>query len=480
MVVTGRRAVPWVAATIALAALSCRCSRDVEQHAEADAADAEVETAFDSTPLGIDGDTRPVMVEDSTPPPSVDAGPPPFPGTWVNIPGLPECPTLWVSKDPATDVADTWSACPSGRPGCERMATAWSTERGEKIQIPRFGRRGSNGEFVAYERVYPRPPGLLGFDWLVHVVQSPKNVPQLAIAVDNRGGPAGKCVGRVFPSPDLLPFLVNVPGLAPAIKHYSLFKYGSPSAPVDQFKLANAAFVPPPGFFNQLGVGDRRIFFGTRGPTSIAVVDIATHAVVYKVGSGSAPVELPFIVRKGAIAGWSGSPQGIAFVDDYGKVAKIHELTPPRELRALQVDPSSDAVVWVDGEYSLNDAGAPWLSGFVLWTAPFATTAADFKPRRVTRFDSDAYRMLRGTVIAHRGYALLSISDLEMRLVRLSDGQGWTLSADPDDRWVWPAYVDDEEVRIVIDNRLPGGSPQMKTFVRLKIASLGPPNVPPT
>lgn len=104
-------------------------------------------------------------------------------------------------------------------------------------------------------------------------------------------------------------------------------------------------------------------------------------------------------MRKGAIAAWWKSPHGIAFVDEDGKVAKIHEFTSPRELRALQVDPSNDAILWVDGEYTISDAGDPWLSGFVLWTAPFATAAADFKPRRVTGFDSDAYHRRRRSTV---------------------------------------------------------------------------------
>jgi len=343
------------------------------------------------------------------------------------------------------------------------METAWTTSlSGDKVLPIGSARRGADGAVAVYERSWPMS---YSFEMAMDIVQSPKHMPVFGLLEEFRGGMAGKCTAGLHAGPLGMVAAARDPRSA-TTEHYIVFDYERPDVARDVFTLEPIQYVDAPGHSNRLTVGDRRLFLGTTEPAGVAVVDLGTHTVIRRVTATSPRVARPEAVRKGAIGTYAWS-SGIAFIDDDGNVTTL--LDPPSMFGAVKVDATTDDLVWLREE----TPGGP----LVLWTAPFSSTAAALRPRRVTAFESTALsNYLEDAILVNDGYVLVKVNVLEMLLLRLSDGRGWTLAPEPEDQWAWPAFVDRDEVWIAVDKR---GltSRTLRTFVRLRIDAMGEPDV---
>lgn len=428
---------------------------------------ADNATAETSPPI-VDSavaDIADVQVEDVWSLPS-DGAPPPFEGNWSNVLGLPECPNIWLSRTPQTDVADEWTPCSGPRPGCFRMSTPWAPSSANRVTSEdRMDRRPGLDELFEYARTFPLE---LMPRRTVSIVQSPVTIPRLALAQLI----SGECGAGLTMAPSHAVLAVGIRG-RPAAMRLVTVPYADPAVPVDAFEVRDEDVTTGGGHVNRLAVGDRRVFLGTSGtgPHSIAVVDRATHLVIKKVGPDSAPVESPMPVPGGAISAWHQWPYGIAFIDENGTVEKLHTVRDEL-LLAVRVDPATGTVVWVT---DLNSGGAD-SARFTIWAAPAVRRAADFRPRALAKFSSAAWTALEGAFVANEGYVLTKQDELRALLVRLSDGARWTVAPEAEDRWSWTAFVTRKEIGMIVGDRAHLGVlvRDMRTIVRLSIDGLGP------
>ncbi|MBK8213751.1 MAG: hypothetical protein IPK71_08370 [Myxococcales bacterium] len=111
-----------------------------------------------------------------------------------------------------------------------------------------------------------------------------------------------------------------------------------------------------------------------------------------------------------------------------------------------------------------------------LWTAPFATTAASLQRRAVARLPTAYPFVFNAGMILARGASYTSF-----RLIRVSDGMGWDVAAEPDHASVDPLWVNDDFVWQWVSGSQPGepGFPTKNVLLKLPRAPLGAPTVLP-
>jgi hypothetical protein len=94
------------------------------------------------------------------------------------------------------------------------------------------------------------------------------------------------------------------------------------------------------------------------------------------------------------------------------------------ELVMFRIDRArADSLMWVEAA-----ASAPSMNG-VLYTSPYAKNPTGVVRRRVTAIEDQTTLSL--SMVANAGYALIAQSEEHVLLVRLSDGMGWTINAEP-------------------------------------------------
>src|SRR5262249_41504033 len=98
-----------------------------------------------------------------------------------------------------------------------------------------------------------------------------------------------------------------------------------------------------------------------------------------------------------------------------------------------------EQIVWLEGERPIFD-----YTNIALWTAPYATSAADIRPRKVATL-GEIHRA-GGGLVANAGVVLTLQTKTSARLTRLSDGKSWNVAAEPGQRFIQPLWVDDDEV----------------------------------
>jgi len=181
------------------------------------------------------------------------------------------------------------------------------------------------------------------------------------------------------------------------------------------------------------------------------------------------PLGLSHMARDRIIAhtfGDGGYPDGLVAIDATGAVSSILAPSSRRTHRGLGIDRSNgDALVWIQQV----DRGPA-----ELWTSPFAVDAPGFAPRKIgidKAFDSDSTFLL-----AHNGLAVYSPTRGKIRLVRLSDGLGWTLQADPQNPFAYPAGITDDEVWAFTTDDKDDTWP--RDIYAFRLDSLGPPTEP--
>lgn len=192
-------------------------------------------------------------------------------------------------------------------------------------------------------------------------------------------------------------------------------------------------------------------------------------------GGGISQLEDAKPVQDGFVAFRLNTQVQLDFVRPDGSSTRLARAPGARHICGFAIDRSdSESLVWVESD-TIQPA-----SNTVLFTAPRATSEASLVRRRVTAFD-DTDGLCGGRMIVNGGYALIRVSNTEARLIRLLDGAGWTITAEPGTVFVKEMWVDNTDVWLAtgIQPFLPGSESVYEDgIVRITRASLGPPTIP--
>lgn len=147
---------------------------------------------------------------------------------------------------------------------------------------------------------------------------------------------------------------------------------------------------------------------------------------------------------------------------------------------ACCLETDGQQMVWFQGAGYL---GSEKYAEVNLMRSPLATSAAELEPAVVRPAYQDT--VIAGGGVVGGGYAAHSerpngtpLESARLIVTRLSDGHYWIIPPRPGMLWLWPLYVDAEEVAITEDVDSNEYLPTHWTIVRLALSSLGPP-LPP-
>ncbi len=217
-----------------------------------------------------------------------------------------------------------------------------------------------------------------------------------------------------------------------------------------------------------IGVGQNRLFLETYVPSSVAIFDLEARSIVARAAS-SIPVEQPHTVPDGAFVLDANPPFAVGLLHNDGTYARVVEPTAPHLVTWVTIDRSNaNALVWMESD----DQGT--YVNPILWTAPYATTAGAVQRTKVAVLTESVHRGGR-SMIANRSVCLNIVTNSAALLTRLSDGAGWTITAEPGRRFVDPVWVDDDEIWILTEPDALDARPN--GMMRFSRATLGLPTV---
>lgn len=417
-----------VFALVAVGCSGCPQNSSVDGSAVDSSGDAAGDSMVDTS--------RPEVLADSGESPDATGGYGPFVGDWGAFPGPPGCSDL-LAKDPGTSVGPLkWEPCPSGRAGCERLVVDWGFgKRRLEVGYPEPVVVGGDGPLIPFLRIYndPARPSIAKYG-ITAAQPIPKSgaLPLLAVGQDTTSGKSPPACGLAL---DFGPwgFVASKSYVEEkqvfaysrtwdgSIEHKRLYSYGSLiSQPVGDTVFA--------------AVTSAAMRLETDLPRGLAIIDLATGDV----NSAKSPpraVETPRAVSGGTITRMIGPPWGLYFASDTGASAQILATATGRAVLQHVVDHArADAILWVEGTPDFKDT--------ILWDSPLARTMTELKPRKVARMPEGWW----GKVVANAGVVLFSVDGSTARLLRISDGLGWTIRSEPDLVFKSAVWADDNEV----------------------------------
>lgn len=383
-------------------------------------------------------------------------------GEWDPVPGAtPRCDML-IAKNPARDVTPIkWKPCPSGRAGCQVQDIDFTT-RLDATTIVILNREpvriGPGGKpYVLFRRWYPRPD-LQAAEHMMVVVQPLDGTPAFAAA------------SPLTPGTDCFDY-ANLSATGPVhdvswLSRASTTHRQAAWTAIDSFATVEASARATLGPQGTSMASDTSILVFTV-PDGTVFVNRGTGAVtVPRDGNGirvyfDTARELP----DGFLAHATSVPDPV-YVHSDGTFAKLLSAPPGRLVSGYAVDRTqANALVWVEADGILPSTNS------VLYTSPFATTAAGLVPRRVTATDDPSGG---GYMIVANGLALNRVSTSRMLLTRLSDGVSWAIDADPGTGFSEGIWADENEVWVLGGKRYSNGDVLEHGFVRFARSSLGP------
>ncbi len=333
-------------------------------------------------------------------------------------------------------------------------------------------KRLRNGEVVLqYIRRYPDPTATSTYDRSMTVVYTLDGAARAAFAEDGRlhGREPGssRCHYEVSVGND---YIIQQTQLSRELTNiYSYSPVSAPQVWKPIREISNAEFKGYPGL--QASDGLHACVF----PAGVGLLDLAKERVI-GVPNGL-ELQGPRPIQDGAVALRFGATQILLdFLNYDGTTTRLVTPEGARFAAGFALDRSQgDSLVWVEAD------GISPATNAVLFASPPARSAAQVVRRRVTAYDNpgglDATRM-----IANNGYALILTNTKSAILVRLSDGAGWSIDAEPNTVFTKAMWVDDQDVWIAtgIQPYLPRSEQVFEDgIVRFSRASLGAPNVAP-
>ena len=451
----------------------------------------------DSSAGGTPADAGPLVVEagvtrDAAPPltdafivdPGIDAAEEqtPFPGAWSTAPGTPAYCNLRIADNPAS-LASKWIACPSGRVGCRQLDTSWTTNFGERLdaQRPTDSVRLVGG--VAYFRIRrtwpPADPTKGPYVAWADVIEPLDGAPVIAIggaSFQYQGEPRWCSIAGAFGDYGFGFFAVpRDPAIPLSMRgaDLNILAWASWASPGT---LTTKAWSPseigaPGAFFQSVTMGDRGFWFDGVSPETTFGFDVTTQTGL--LAQDRLHTETPIAVPGGALVFDATPPYAIAFLKDDGSHVRLITPTAPQYVTWKTMDRSSgNDLVWVESDDGFEYKNA------TLWTATLAANEGAIVRRKVAKLDDSLYRGGARSP-ANKGVFLSLVGRSTALLTRLSDGMGWLIQAEPQQRFVDPVWVDDSDVFLeTADDSMPPYDLPQSGIMRLSRSTLGAPTVP--
>jgi hypothetical protein len=389
-------------------------------------------------------------------------------GQWVSVPGT-GCDQRYA-VDPSVSVGPlAWQPCGSGRQGCSVLKVDWP---GDPVTPIVFDRRDiiqmiGGQPVILYGRVY----GTAGTAGSAYIAVAQALSGARLFATGGAYDPLNACSTRTA---------IGARGVAAQI-YSNAGGYTFMAAPwtlpptIESFQVQANAFGGGGGFSQRLSVGAGPAFLEVRSPNTIYALNLDAKALASPQPAVSA--EAAVAVSDGALAIDLGAASGFDLFRGDGTWSHLATPASPHLLTALGVDrASSQQIVWVESDYNST---ALTYTNSVVWVSPYATSAPGIAAKAVAKFSDTLGRGGTWGLVANTGAALNLIDQSSALLTRLSDGQGWTITAEPSQGFIEPIWVDDNEVWLATaPTNVNSWSTWSTGILRIQRSSLGAPNVP--
>jgi len=167
---------------------------------------------------------------------------------------------------------------------------------------------------------------------------------------------------------------------------------------------------------------------------------------------------------------------GLGYIDPAGNHSSLLQAQPKHNINAVTVDRGADPqqMVWIEAQSD----GGDFLSTEI-WTSPLAKTSAGIQRRLVAK-DPYGSGFTLAALVADRGLVVFKNGLQSARLVRLSDGKGWTIPADTDHNVSEIMGITDDSVWLLVSKRdaMVPDVTEPTAIQRVRLDSLGDPTVP--
>lgn len=396
------------------------------------------------------------------------------PGDW-DQPFLGQGCSARVAKDPNATIPNwAYQPCAGNVQGCEEAPLDWM--KGLTTLPPMSWQRrpvqSVNGKaLLKYRREYPV---FASYKWaLVDVIQELDGDRLVAVG-DTIYGTSIHCTAKVVPSTGGVSWtLAPTDSKSPASYVGGLAPWLAPSQPSNFKALSTAALgIATSGYINEESASQGISYFGVLAPTTIVTFDPLNGGKV-TIPAQQIYAESMREVPDGVLALSSGSPYGVRLIRPDASESTLLATAGDAVAIALYVDPSSNPtkVVWVEAQFSGGWTDAK------LYTATYNT--AGLVPTLVTKLPVDFDSNTRGLAV-FGGYAVISRAQgLQARIIRLSDGMGWDISAPPGRAISDPIWVDADHVWFFSsDPKIPSYAGYPTAIWRQSRTAWGPPTVP--
>lgn len=401
----------------------------------------------------------------------------PFPGVWNPVPSTPASCKYLYAANPAA-LRSKWIACPSGRAGCRKLDTYWTKRPGMLVssKIGLDPARIADGKAILRVRRYWPGPIPNPYYAYVDVIEPLDGDPIAAIGAaptwDSNGLGRTCWIQAIFGD----------------------YGVGFMARPTDLFDAAASpnedvwGWAPwsSPGAFTTLTTkpaewdagGSSRFLEGTLGsdhlwsstdtPLTPGILTLATKAI--RVADRPPAAQWPIAVPDGALVAEISDTSAVRLLKADGSSARIITATEAPFVSWYLVDRSNaNQLVWLESDFGFDAT---------IFTAPYATTAGALVRTKVAKF-SDTLQRAGTRGIANAGVFLGLVDQNKAIVIRLSDGMGWLIEGEPNERFVEPVWVDDADVLIETAPDPPGPQQYSPTSIlRLARANLGAPSVP--
>lgn len=378
---------------------------------------------------------------------SVDAGE--VEGSWGPIRGMPDTCKATIAEDAAASMKPfPWRDC-IGVPACRAFVADWGEPNQSQFVQQRIEPTfEANGKpYVSYARKY----SLNGLRYLV--------VQELE----------GRAVMAIHEGPDCtfnLQASISGIGLVAASGTAS-FVGGASELAAAGIVMAEATTVPG-ALLQGVNRGPNFLAFEARTGTALttAAYDLVSRRVVAASVGHTAQLELPMSTGEGYFALAATSPSTIVFAALAGGHTTVVRPEVGRYVTAYAMDRArANALVWSEAQVDGSE---------IFWTSPVSTTEGGIQRRPVAR------GRFRVRYIVNNGFLVAVDPGNVARVIRLSDGLGWTLPQVEDFTYLVPIWIDENYVWVQASKPLPPATAAMfRAAIRIGRSSLGPPTVAP-
>ena len=389
-------------------------------------------TSVDASPDN-DAGAKDARVNDAIADASPDSGEL-FPGEWLKVPGIPSNCELYYAKDPAVSAPPfPWKACASGRQGCKYFAGVWPFPSDRYFAPHRHLTmfEDQSGVHISYLR-HTLLPDFSGRGQSISVGQLVDGAGEFALRgqvsvpsctpTQFHAGPSGYSAS-IFQAFDL-------DASSPTVRMLVTAERATPQT----FKVFMLDGIAGPGIVQGVvaaeGYSILNQFAGGR-PSS----PVLRHSDGAYLPNGNPPVgaENPAPVPGGYVAILTDPPARLGFVPDGGVAKTLVRAPAGSRVNYVSVDRKNGfALTW----YETNDI----TEEVTLYTSPFATDESGIVKRAVAKIAAPIFG------IANAGYFAYQVRDKAVRVLRLSDGLGWDIDAEPGVPLMETVFVNEDYV----------------------------------